>query len=713
MQPGDLYIAEKPSLAAAIAAGLPGTAVKTRTHIAVGDITVTWLFGHMYELAMPDDYDEAYAKWDRAHLPIIPDVFKRKPRKDAAAQLTAIKAMLKTAKRVVHAGDPDAEGQLLVDELLEEARSTKPVMRVLVNEYTPSKVRAALAALRPNTDPQFVGWSSWAYCRSVLDWMYGLNLTRLFTLIGRDAGHDGVLSVGRVQTPVVALVVNRDIAIETFRPMPFQELRIRAVKQNAAIDAKWKPREGQPGLDNEGRLVDPLVAADLVRKLTNQQATVVQTTTERKTQGAPLPFTMSALQVAADKAFGYGANETLEIAQSLYDPALGLTTYPRTDSPYLSMAQHQEAPGRLAALANNLPELRAAHALADPRRVSPGFSDAKAEGKAHHGIIPTDTTRDISALSEKQRNVYELIAKNYLAQFLPAHEYDQSSITLSASGELFEARGRVPIANGWKMLQAKPDDEDAEGDESESRALPAVTKGESLSIVGAEAKNCLTTAPKPFTEASLVQAMSNIAQYVTNPQAKQRLREGQGIGTEATRGPMLEELKKRKILERKGKQIRSTPAARALIAAVPPIATDAGFTGMTEQSLDAVAAGRVPKAVFITKMSELVTKLVHQAADTTMKIDRPAPIACPACKQGELKLRSGTNGKFWSCSRYQEGCKATFENKRGNKPDLAGGKGSRTGKPASRTTTAKKAATKKAPTKRAPSRKAAPKKDAP
>ncbi|MCD0253109.1 DNA topoisomerase 3 [Xanthomonas campestris pv. campestris] len=690
----DLYITEKPSLAEAIAAVLPGKAVKQRTHYQMPDGTIIApCFGHMLEQFMPHQYDERYKVWRPEDIPIVPTEWKLAPVAKTAPQLTAIKGFLKSATRVIHAGDPDAEGQLIVDEILNYYGNRKPVMRVLINDYNTAKVKHALATMRPNTDADLRGWSAWALCRSKLDWLFGLNLTRAYTLAAKATGHEMLLSVGRVQSPTLAIVVNRDNAIDSFKAVPFYTLTATAEAQRVAFSANWKARQGQAGLDADGRLIDGQLAASLQSRLAGKPVRVTEFDATAKERGAPLPYYIDTLQMAANDRFGYSAKKTLDLAQSLYETHK-LTTYPRSDCPYLSRAQHAETPARLKAVVAVLPGMAAAVASADVRRVSTAFNDAKVT--AHHGIVPTLNERGLvgSALSEDERNIYGLIASNFLAQFYPPEQYEQTTVALDIDGERFTASGKRVTSPGWTAIFQEPSDEaEDEAEDDTKQSLPRMAKGDSLTNLGVRAAAKKTTPPPRFTEKLLLKAMANVHTYVTNPAAKARLKEGQGIGTPATRADVIEELKspKRGYLTAKGKQLISTPEARAIVAALPSVATDAGFTGLTEQTLDAVAAGKVPAEVFMAKTVELVTTLVKAAAATPLKLPAVPKIPCPVCKEGELKRRKGAKGVFWGCTRYNDGCKASYDDNRGKpqtKPKASTSTGSR--KPAKKAT--KKAA---------------------
>lgn len=660
-----LFIAEKPSLGRAIAQFLPakgvprGPAGSPPTHIVAGDDVVTWCFGHLLEMAEPEDYSEAFKKWDFSLLPMVPDEWRLIPKDDAKGQIKAIKALLAEADEVVNAGDPDREGQLLVDELLEHLGNSKPVKRIWLAALDETNVRKALADLRDNADYQNLKAS--AESRQRGDWLVGMNLTRAYTLAGRQSGYDGVLSIGRVQTPTLALVVNRDLAIENFKPKDFFGVTASIKAAGGTFAARWKPSDSVT-VDDAGRVLDKAVTDAVVAKVRGQAGTVAKFDATEKKTAAPLPFSLSSLQLAANKKLGLGAQEVLDLAQELYEAKL--TTYPRTDCNYLPESQLGDAAAILAGLPEEYADLVK---QADPSLKSAAWNDKKIT--AHHAIIPTG---QLAQLKGKQAQLFDMIVRAYLAQFFPAYTYRQTSIVLDVAGETFTASGKVPLSPGWKAVFGTVDEDEDEGgkddDKADKQTLPALKNGEAVACESASVDSKKTTPPQRFTEGTLIQAMTNIHQLVEDPELKKRLKETAGIGTEATRANILETLKKRNFLVEKGKQIISTDPARKLILALPDAVKSPGLTGLFEQVLDGIAEGRVTPAQFLAKQQEFVTKYVEQAKTATLGLAAAHP--CPVCKEGHLRKRTSEKGPFWGCSRYQEGCKTSFPDKAG-KPDFA------------------------------------------
>ncbi|GAL07511.1 DNA topoisomerase III [Photobacterium aphoticum] len=355
-----LYIAEKPSLGRAIAAVLPRPHKNNNGYIEVGngDI-VTWCIGHLLEQVEPDAYDEKYKKWNLADLPIVPEQWQLSPRKSAKQQLAVVKKLCKQATDVVHAGDPDREGQLLVDEVIDYvklAQSKKASMqRLLISDLNPAAVKRALGQLRSNRD--FIPLSVSALARSRADWLYGMNMTRAYTLLGQKGGYRGVLSVGRVQTPVLGLVTRRDDEIANFVPKPFYELFALIPYQDMVIRAKWQPSEAcQPWQDDDGRILNRKLCENVVSRIKGQPAEVSAAERKETRQAPPLPYSLSALQIDAAKRFGMSAADVLATCQSLYEKHK-VITYPRSDSRYLPMDHYRQGGEVSQAIANTEPKL--------------------------------------------------------------------------------------------------------------------------------------------------------------------------------------------------------------------------------------------------------------------------------------------------------------------------------------------------------------------
>lgn len=389
-----LYIAEKPSLGRAIADVLPKPHKKQDGFIELGNgDCVTWCIGHLLEQAEPEDYDERYKKWLIQDLPIVPSEWKFKAKPKTKKQLSTVKRLIKKASILVHAGDPDREGQLLVDEVIQEAKLSKTkkatVERVLISDLNPSAVKKALSQTKLNAD--FVPLSVSALARARADWLYGMNLTRAFTLAGQKAGIQGVLSVGRVQTPVLGLVVRRDEEIKHFVSKPFYEVTAVIRKTGGEqFDAKWVPSDAcLPYMDEEKRVLVKSLAENVAGRIKDKPADLIALDKIPKKQNPPLPYNLSSLQIDANKRFAMSAKQVLDICQSLYEKHK-LITYPRSDNRYLPNDHYAERNDILAAILNNQGEEKQHIENADPNIKGKCWNDKKVE--AHHAIIPTKKT---------------------------------------------------------------------------------------------------------------------------------------------------------------------------------------------------------------------------------------------------------------------------------------------------------------------------------
>ena len=657
-----LIIAEKPSLGRAIAQYLPSRGEATKTHIMAGSDTVTWCFGHLLEMAEPEDYDPALKQWSADKLPIIPDEWKLLPRPDAKGQIAVIKKLLKAADSVVNAGDPDREGQLLVDELLEHLGNRKPVSRIWLAALDEASVRKALASMRPNEG--FANLKNSAEARQRADWLVGVNLTRAYSIVGQKQGYRGVLSVGRVQTPTLALVVGRDHEIEHFKAQDYYVLCAIIGTAQSIFKARWRPSDAVT-LDGAGRLVSPVSAHTVAAKIDGKRGMVAKCDVAEKAQAAPLPYCLSTLQADANKRLGLSAQKVLDLAQELYEKKL--TSYPRTDCRYLPASMFAQAAGVLDRLAHD-PELASIVKLANPSTKSAVWNDSKIT--AHHAIIPIGERASFEAGSSATA-VYRMIVEAYVSQFLPPHRYEQIDIEVVIEGERFTATGRKTLAVGWRsLIKDEAPDTNGNEDEDEAQALPVLEPGETVTCKRSELDAKRTTPPPRFTEGTLIKAMVNIHRFVTDPEIKKRLRETAGIGTEATRAGIIELLKQRSFIAVKGKQLISTDAGRSLIGVLPAALTSPGLTALFEQGLQKIGEGGLSGAAFVDYQAGFVKKQVDLAAASSLKM--PVTV-CPTCNEGHLRRVQGSNGPFWGCSRYSEGCKATYPDK-GGKLDLHGDK---------------------------------------
>ncbi|CAK1745611.1 DNA topoisomerase III [Vibrio crassostreae] len=629
-----LIIAEKPSLGRAIAAALPNPQKKDQGFIKCGNgDVVTWCIGHLLEQVEPDAYDDRYKKWNLADLPIVPEQWQLRPRKTSSKQLTVIRKLLKDATQIVHAGDPDREGQLLVDEVIDYCKVSKAkkesMDRLLISDLNLPAVKRALSQMRSNRD--FIPLSISALARSRADWLYGMNMTRAYTLLGQKAGYQGVLSVGRVQTPVLGLVVRRDEEIENFIPKDYFTLHALIPYQNNGqsfdIRARWKPSEAcKPWQDEEGRVLNRKLVENVAQRIANQPATVTESEQKQSKQAAPLPYSLSALQIDASKRFGMSAQQVLDTCQSLYEKHK-LITYPRSDSRYLPKEHYSQRESIVDAIANNAKELQSGAQGADLSLKSKAWNDSKVD--AHHAIIPTPKKSSVNGLSANEMKIYQQIARQYLMQFYPPAVFADAKLVFDIAGGVFIAKGRQLINPGWKVLMGKTDTEE-KGDGTDT--VPPLDKGTVLTCREGVTGDKKTEPPKHFTEATLLQAMTGIARFVANKDLKAILKETDGLGTEATRAGILDTLFKRQLLTRQGKSIHSSPAGRGLIHALPEDSTFPDMTAHWEHQLQGMAERNQAYQPFMQALESKIDGLmgtvktgeVPESLRYLPKVERPA-----------------------------------------------------------------------------------------
>ena len=628
-----LFLCEKPSQAKDIAAVL-GASRRGDGCWTGPNATVTWCIGHLLETAPPDAYDERYKRWVLADLPIIPDKWKMRVKPKTASQFKAVKRLLGEASELVIATDADREGEMIARELVDHCRYRGPIQRLWLSALDDASIRKALAALKPGAETFNLYHS--ALGRSRADWLIGMNMSRLFTLLGRQSGYQGVLPVGRVQTPTLRLVVDRDRSISDFVPVAYWAIEVHLKHDSQVFTAQW--RADPHTCDEQDRCLNQAHARQAATAMQNaSQARVVKLHTERMREVAPLPFDLGTLQEVCSKKLGLGAQETLDIAQSLYE-TYKVITYPRSDCGYLPQSQHAEAASILHALQQADPNLGALAAHLDPQRRSRAWNDAKVS--AHHGIIPTAAAKNLERLAGKPRAVYTLIRARYLAQFLPNHEYDRTQADFDCAGQALRAVGKQIVEPGWKraLPQALAP---AKSDAPAPQPLPLLREGLDCAITDVRLKDLWTQPPKPFTEGDLIKAMKNVAKLVQDPLLKQKLKDTTGIGTEATRAGIIQGLLDRGYLSKNGKALAATPPAFSLIDAVPRAIADPGTTAIWEQALDMVQSGEMSLETFVSKQAAWMSKHIERCSGLQMTISGPASPAgsAPAWKK---KRKSST-----------------------------------------------------------------------
>ncbi len=576
----------------------------------------------------------------------MPQQWQLQPKSGTRKQLAVLRKLVKQADQLVHAGDPDREGQLLVDEVVDylkvPAAKKQAMQRLLVSDLNPQAVERALQQMRPNRE--FVPLSVSALARSRADWLYGINLTRACTVKGQQGGLKQVLSVGRVQTPVLGLVVRRDEEIARFVSRPYYEVRA-AIHLNRSqplgFYALWQPSEAcAPHQDDEGRVLNPKLAANVASRIRQQAATVTQVQRQQKTQAPPLPYNLSSLQIDAAKAFGLSAKQVLDTCQALYEKHQ-LITYPRSDCRYLPADHYAERRQVGGAIASSCDALKPVHEGADWSLRSKAWNDAKVD--AHHAIIPTARQASWARLGRAEQQLYQLVARQYLLQFYPRHQYLDIRIEVNIAGGRFVAKERQTLVPGWKL--AMPAVSSAE----ESPPLPDVRKGQELWSGEPLVDEKHTQPPKPFSDASLLAAMTGINRFVRDAQLKKILKDTDGLGTEATRAGIIELLFKRGFLRRQGKSIHATDLGKALIRALPESTTVPDMTAQWERQLNDISQRLRDYQGFMQPLQQQLQKLVSEAC--TLDSRAFAGIKAPGSFARYRSGKKGAAGKRSAKSR--------------------------------------------------------------
>jgi len=647
-----LYLCEKPSQGRDIAA-VVGATTKGDGCYKGNNVVVTWAVGHLIQMANPDGYDEKYKKWNYADLPIVPDKWRYVVPKSNAKQLKVVIALIKESSEIIISTDADREGECIARELMDRAKYDGSIKRLWLSALDEKSIKKALVNLLPNE--KTIHLYKAALGRARADWLVGLNLTRAYTTLSNS---DNVLSVGRVQTPTLNIIVNRDLQIENFKSKEFFVLKAKFSKSETDFFATFKPPKDL--MNDESLITDKSIIEAIREKIINQDGQVTVYKTERKKQTAPLPFDLSELQKELSKRYGIGAKETLDIAQSLYETHKA-TTYPRTDCQYLPESQLLEVKQVVSTLNQADCGFAALIENADLTIKSKVWNDKKIS--AHHAIIPTMKKTNIAKMSKNEKLAYALIVTRYLLQFYPDCEYDLTTIEIVVNDYLFSVSGKTPQIQGWKI-----NEKDSSDEKEESQVLPVLEEGQNTTCLDAVTQTKNTTPPERYTEGALIQAMKTVGKNITDPSLKKILKETSGIGTEATRANIIETLFKRNYIEKEGKKnIVSTSLGRELIEALPAELSNPELTAVWEQKLEDVAKGILPLSAFLSEQKLKVTELVTEAEKNQVKVKEENTNPCPSCGK-PLRRRKGSNGFFWGCSGYPD-CKITMQDKKGKPVD--------------------------------------------
>lgn len=643
-----LIIAEKPSVAAAIADALGGGKKGSGFFdLPAINTKVTWCYGHLLEQEQPEYYVGG-GRVLSSHLPVIPEVFKLSPRPKAADQVKVIKTLLKEADEVVNAGDADREGQLLVDELFPYLGWTGKTSRLWLSSLDSESVKLALVKIKQNSE--YARLYDSALARQRADWLISLNASIALSRNLQAMGEQGAWSVGRVQTPTLALIVDRDAAIKNFTKQDHYLLDITlGSPANDGIVARWLPSEDC--LNEEGLLLNHEVVQAFSLELIGSSLVVSEFTCKPGTRSAPMPFTLGTLQTAASNLLGLSAAQTLAAAQTLYEAKL--TTYPRTDCAYLPVEMFSKANQVL----NNL---GLAEAGVDFKRQHAAWNTQKVE--AHHGIIPTGVSPEGVTLDSNAMKVFGLIKKSFALLFMAPESFElrQAKFVLSTdSSKVFSAQSRQVLVAGWTGSDEGTQTEDGETP-SDSKFLPNLEKGQSFTCNKAEVLSKETAPLKHYTDGTLISAMKSVHRFIDDPRLKARLKETSGLGTEATRAAMLEALIDKGYVDRKGRNLTSTPKGSQLIGwlrkdAGTAIFAQAATTALQEDALADIAIGRLTLEAFLGTVKQSAASLCSALLGASF-IDASSVIfsTCPACQGARCVPRiSKAGNSYHSCTECQ------------------------------------------------------------
>lgn len=635
-----LCVAEKPSVGRDIARVL-GADTRHDGYMEGNGYCVTWTFGHLCALLDPHEYNGQWKGWNLSSLPMIPSRFGIKVSGDAGVQkqFGIIKTLISQADEVINCGDAGQEGELIQRWVYQKAGCKVPVKRLWISSLTEDAIRAGFQDLKDQDAYQRLYEAG--LMRAIGDWLLGMNATRAYTLrFAQGTGRDRqVLSIGRVQTPTLALIVKRQNEIEHFVPRTYWELK--TLYKNTLFSAQLSKAE-----EDDYAITTLEQGQALVDNIKDVPLTITSVEKKKGMEYAPRLFDLTSLQVECNKLYGFSADDTLKLIQSLYEKHV--TTYPRVDTTYLSEDIYPKVPATLAGIKDYYPQISPLLALkADGGKGTQSLPKSKKvfDNKKvtdHHAIIPTGQRPD--SITEQERKVFDLVALRFIAAFYPDCEVANTTVLAKAGDIEFKVTGRQIVKQGWRDVFAKAKIEDEETSE-EQKTLPAFTKGES-GPHEPQLKEKTTTPPKYYTEATLLRAMETAGKTVDNEELRDAMKEN-GIGRPSTRAAIIEKLFQRKYIVREKKNIRATALGISLIGTViSPLLKSAELTGLWEKKLREIERGEYTAQQFLDELKQMTGEVVRE-----VKADKSG-MRCPVCGRGTV-IRGKTR---YGCSRWREGC---------------------------------------------------------
>ena len=625
-----LVIAEKPSVARDIAKVLKAN--QKGDGCLIGEnYVVSWAVGHLVTLAEPEDYDEKYKKWNFSTLPILPEEMKLKAIQQTRSQLKVLHKWMNSAEidSLICATDSGREGELIFRYIYEITNCKKPFERLWISSMTEEAIKEGFATLKDGREYDLLYTS--AKCRSEADWLVGMNATRAYTL-----RYDALLSIGRVQTPTLALIVNKQKEIDAFVAEDYFEVQA----DFGGYTGMWIDQEEHTRIEKEE------TAKAIVQKVSGKQAVITKVEKEEKKTPPPLLYDLTELQRDCNKKFGFSAKKTLDIAQSLYEKRK-MITYPRTDSRYLS----DDMKGKVHNTLRRLNEVVEYQPYTQPLSGNISFTKRIIDNSKvtdHHAIIPTDGKLRVDSLTEEEKKVFSLVAARFLAVFYPYYRYETTKVYAMAEQEQFLSKGTVVLEEGWqaveKALVPATATKKKKKDEEEQK-LPALTEGEQRKIEKAAVQKKKTKPPTPYTESSLLSAMENAGRFVEDEALKEQMKDS-GLGTPATRAAIIERLLTVGYIVRKGKNLIPTEKGMKLIEVVPIEMSSPQTTGKWEKGLSSISKGKMTEERFMASIRRYVQFLIQDAAS-----GRRADVVFPAEQIRGKKRKNNAFGKCPVCGR--------------------------------------------------------------
>jgi DNA topoisomerase-3 len=629
-----LVLTEKPSVAREIARVLNCNQNGNGCLMGARYI-ITWALGHLVTLADPETYSDKYKKWNLEDLPMLPDKMELVVIKETSKQYGIVRGLMKRddIDELIIATDSGREGELVARWIILKAGFRKPIRRLWISSQTDKAIKEGFANLKPGRDYENLYLS--AQCRAEADWYVGLNVTRALT-----CKYNAQLSAGRVQTPTLSMIVQREEEIRKFVGKDYWTV---LAKVNG-FNIHWQDKAGQTRTFNKAQ------SDEVVVKATGQTGEIIEVTKEAKKELPPLAYDLTELQRDANRKFGYSAKKTLTIMQRLYE-SHKLVTYPRTDSRYITDDIVPTLKERLKSIAIGPYASLASDVLRNRITVTKRFVD-NSKVTDHHAIIPTEQYVNLGSLNQEERSIYDLIVKRFIAVLNPPYEYEQTTVKVRVNGELFNAKGKILKSKGWRAVyQGQVDNDEGSNNEEDDQSLPDVKRGDALKIISVKSVNGKTKPPARYTEATLLTAMEHPGKFIEDEKLRETMESGSGLGTPATRADIIEKLFDSFYMERKGKEIAPTSKGIQLVNLVPVDLKSAELTAKWEQQLKLISNGKAAANAFVGEMKKYAAHLVSTVivSSEIYKHDNITREKCPECGKFLLDV-TGKKGKMLVCA---------------------------------------------------------------